>query len=399
MLIVQKYGGSSLANNDRVFNVANRIIDAHKQGHKLVVILSAQGNTTDKLIKKAYEINSSPSKRELDMLLSTGEQQSIALMSMAIQSLGYSSISLTGTQVGILTTSVYGDSRIKEVYTERINKELNNSNIVIVAGFQGENNQKDITTLGRGGSDTTAVAVAASLNADKCEIYTDVDGVYTADPRVVKNAKKLDIISYDEMLELANLGAKVLHNRSVEMAKKYNVPLVVKSSFTNEEGTTVREEKALEDNTVKGIAIDKKVARVTLVGLPNKTNVMFNIFSALASKNINMDTVSQNFMAENLLNVSFTIHIDDIDTALALLDERKSSLNYKSIDTKLEVAKLSVVGSGMDASSGVATKVFEALSDTDTKIDLVSTSEVKITVLVDEKYVDRLANIVHDKFF
>ncbi len=399
MLIVQKYGGSSLANNDRVFNVANRIIEAHKQGHKLVIILSAQGNTTDKLIKKAYEINSSPSKRELDMLLSTGEQQSIALMSMAIQSLGYSSISLTGNQVGILTTSVYGDSRIKEVYNERINQELEKNNIVIVAGFQGENNEKDITTLGRGGSDTTAVAVAASLKADKCEIYTDVDGVYTADPRIVKNAKKLSVISYDEMLELANLGAKVLHNRSVEMAKKYNVPLVVKSSFTNEEGTTVREEKALESNTVKGVAVDKKVARITLVGLPNKTNVMFNIFSSLSARNINMDTVSQNFTTDNTVNVSFTVHIDNIDETLTLLDERKSTLNYKSIDTKLEVAKLSVVGSGMDASSGVATKVFEALSDTDTKIDLVSTSEIKITVLLDEKYVDRLANIIHDKFF
>ncbi len=399
MLIVQKYGGSSLANNDRVFSVANRIIDTYKEGHKLVVILSAQGNTTDNLIKKAYEVNNSPSKRELDMLLATGEQQSIALMSMAIHSLGYPAVSLIGTQVGVLTTGVYGDSRIKEVYTERLEEELEKNNIVIVAGFQGESSDKNITTLGRGGSDTTAVAVAAAMNADKCEIFTDVNGVYTSDPRIVKNAKKLDTISYDEMLELANLGAKVLHNRSVEMAKKYNVPLVVKSSFTNDEGTTVREEKALEGNTVKGVAIDKKVARISLMGLPNKTNVMFNIFSALSSRNINMDTVSQTLTVENTINVSFTIHINNLDEALRLLNEKKMLLNYRCIDVKEDVAKLSVVGSGMDANSGVATKVFEALSDTDTKIDLVSTSEIKISVLIDEKYIDRLANIVHDKFF
>ncbi len=399
MLIVQKYGGSSLANNDRLFSVANRIIDAHKEGHKLVVILSAQGNTTDNLIKKAFEVNSTPSKRELDMLLSTGEQQSIALMTMAIQSLGYSAISLTGTQVGVLTTGVHGDSRIKEVYTERLKEEVGKNNIVIVAGFQGESSEKNITTLGRGGSDTTAVAIAAALNADKCEIFTDVNGVYTSDPRIVKNAKKLDTISYDEMLELANLGAKVLHNRSVEMAKKYKVPLVVKSSFTNDEGTTVREEKALEANTVKGVAIDKKVARISLMGLPNKTNIMFNIFGALSSRNINMDTVSQTLTTENTVNVSFTVHINNLEETLKLLDEKKMILNYKYIDTKEDVAKLSVVGSGMDANSGVATKVFEALSDTDTKIDLVSTSEIKISVLIDEKYIDRLANIIHDKFF
>ncbi len=399
MLIVQKYGGSSLANNGRVFNVANRIIDAHKEGHKLVVILSAQGNTTDNLIKKAYEVNNSPSKRELDMLLATGEQQSIALMSMAIHSLGYRAVSLIGTQVGVLTTGVYGDSRIKEVYTERLDEELEKNNIVIVAGFQGESSDKNITTLGRGGSDTTAVAVAAALNADKCEIFTDVNGIYTSDPRIVKNAKKLDTISYDEMLELANLGAKVLHNRSVEMAKKYSVPLVVKSSFTNDEGTTVREEKALEGNTVKGVAIDKKVARISLMGLPNKTNIMFNIFSALSPRNINMDTVSQTLTSENTINVCFTVHSNNLEEALILLEDKKMLLNYRCIDVKEDVAKLSVVGSGMDANSGIATKVFEALSDTDTKIDLVSTSEIKISVLIDEKYIDRLANIVHDKFF
>ncbi len=399
MLIVQKYGGSSLANNDRVFNVANRIIETYKEGHKVVVVLSAQGKTTDNLLKRAYEVNSNPSKRELDALLATGEQQSISLMCMALHSLGYNAVSLSGPQVGILTTSVYGDSRIKEVYTERINKELEKNNIVIVAGFQGENSEKDITTLGRGGSDTTAVAVAASLKADKCEIYTDVNGVYTADPRIVKNAKKLDSISYDEMLELANVGAKVLHNRSVEMAKKYNVTLVVKSSFTNEEGTTVCAEKGLENNTVNGLAIDKNVARVSVIGSENRADVMFNIFSALSEKNINVDIISQSIAEKNTVNISFTVERNTLEETVLALEEKKDTLKFKYIDTAKEVAKLSIVGSGMDASSGVATKLFQSLFDSNTAVDLVSTSEIKITVLIEDKVIDNVANIVHDKFF
>lgn len=398
-MIVQKYGGSSLANNDRIFNVANRIVEAYKKGNKLVVVLSAQGNTTDNLIKKAQEINKTPSKRELDMLIATGEQQSIALMTMAIQSLGHNAVSLTGSQVGILTTSVHGDSRIKEVYTERINQELDKNNIVIVAGFQGESNSKDITTLGRGGSDTTAVAIAASIKADICEIYTDVEGVYTADPRIVKNAKKLETISYDEMLELANLGAKVLHNRSVEMAKKYNVALLVKSSFTNAEGTIVREEKSVETNNIRGVAIDKKIAKMTLSGLENKTDVMYKVFSVLSQENINIDMINQVITEQNTVNVAFTFNINSLDDITKLIKDKKDILKYKTSDITEKVAKLSIVGSAMDAHSGVATKMFEALSETKTPVDLISTSEIKITVLVDEKYIDHLANVVHDKFF
>ena len=316
MLIVQKFGGSSVANKERIFNVAKRIIDTHNAGNDVVVVLSAQGDTTDELIEKAHEINPNASKRELDMLLSTGEQQSVALMAMAINSLGARAISLNAMQVGIDTTSTYGNARIKTISRGRIEHELDRKNIVIITGFQGVNKYEDITTLGRGGSDTSAVALAARLHADLCEIYTDVDGVYTADPRVVKDAKKLNEISYDEMLELASLGAKVLHNRSVEMAKKYNVKLVVRSSMSNAEGTVVKEECKVEKMLISGVAADKDVSRISLVGVKDRPGIAFEVFSLMAKEKISVDIIFQSIGRDDTKDISFTVAKNDLEAAV-----------------------------------------------------------------------------------
>lgn len=398
LLIVQKYGGSSVANPDRVFNVARRIIETYEKGNSVVVVLSAQGDTTDELIAKAHEINPNPSKREMDMLLSTGEQQSVALMAMAINSLGARAISLNAQQIGIDTTSNYSNARIKTIDTARLEHELERKNIVLVTGFQGVNKYDDITTLGRGGSDTSAVALAAKLHADLCEIYTDVDGVYTADPRIVKSAKKLDEISYDEMLELASLGAKVLHNRSVELAKKYNVKLVVRSSLTREEGTIVKEECNVERMLVSGVAADKDVSRISLIGIQDEPGKAFGVFTLLSKAKISVDIILQSIGRDNTKDISFTVAKSDLDAALKVLEENKERLTIKEIVHDDKAAKLSVVGAGMATNPGVASLMFEALYDANVNISMISTSEIKISVLIDEDDLEKAMIYVHDKF-
>jgi aspartate kinase len=379
-------------------NVARRITDAYKAGNSLVVAVSAQGDTTDDLIEKAKEINPNASKREMDMLLSTGEQISISLLAMAIEKLGYPVVSLTGWQCGMHTDSRYGAARIRRIDTERLQNELDKKRIVIVAGFQGINKYDDITTLGRGGSDTSAVALAAALHADVCEIYTDVDGVYTADPRFVKNAFKLDDISYDEMLELASLGANVLHNRSVEMAKKYNVKLAVKSSLNDHEGTYVKEVNKVEKMLVRGVTRDNDVARISLCGVENTPGKAFTIFSLLAKKGISVDLIIQSIGDGNTKDVSFTVAEGDLPTALEVLDENKDVINAREIKTSTDVSKVSIVGAGMVNNAGVAAMMFEALYNAHINISMIATSEIKISVLVDRKDAESAVVAIHDKF-
>ena len=398
MLIVQKYGGSSVANAERMKNVAKRIIAAYDAGHKVVVTLSAQGNTTDDLTKKASELSERPSKREMDVLLATGEQQSVALMAMTIQNMGRPAKSLIAPQIELLTNSEHGNAKIKKINRQRILHELENNNIVIAAGFQGINKKGDITTLGRGGSDTTAVALAAVLRAEVCEIYTDVEGVYTADPRVVRNAKKLPEISYDEMLELATLGAQVLHNRSVELAKKYGVELVVRSSLCDAPGTIVKEVTKMEKMIVNGLAIDKNICSVSIIGIPNTPGKAFRIFSLLANKNICVDIILQSIGRDATKDITVTVRKDDLKETLKALEESKKVLGYESISYDEKIAKLSVVGAGMETNSGVAALMFEALYDANINVNMISTSEIKISVLIDEKDIEAAANYVHDKF-
>lgn len=398
MLIVKKFGGSSVANKERIFNVARRCIEDYKEGHDVVVVLSAMGDTTDDLLSLAQTINPKAKKRELDMLLTTGEQVSVSLMAMAMQSLDVPAVSLNAFQVRMHSTSRYGNARFKRVETERILHELDSRKIVIVTGFQGVNKYDDVTTLGRGGSDTTAVALAAVLHADKCEIYTDVDGVYTADPRVVKNARKIDTITYDEMLELASLGARVLHNRSVEMAKKYNVELVVRSSLNRSEGTVVKEAKGVEKLLVTGVAADKNTARISVIGVEDKPGIAFRIFDTLAKNNINVDIILQSVGREGTKDISFTVASDDLEAAIRTLEENKERLTIKDITWNEDVAKLSVVGAGMMSNPGVAAKMFESLYNSRVNINMISTSEIRITVLVPKKDIDKAMNAVHDGF-
>ena len=398
MLIVQKYGGSSVANAERVFNVAKRIMRTRMEGNDVVVVLSAQGKTTDGLIAKAKEINAKPSRREMDMLLSTGEQQSVALMAMAISAIGGRAVSLNAAQVGIETTNTYSNARIRHIHTERIENELDEGSIVLVTGFQGVNAIGDTTTLGRGGSDTSAVALAAALNADMCEIYTDVEGVYTADPRVVPDAVKLDEISYDEMLELASLGAKVLHSRSVEVAKKYNVKLVVRSSMSEAEGTEVKEDVKMERMLVSGVAADKKVSRISIMGINDEPGKAFEVFSLMAKEKVSVDIILQSTGADGKQNISFTIGEDDLDIALKALEKNKERLTAREIVHDENTAKLSIVGAGMATNPGVAAMFFEAMYDAGVNIQMISTSEIKITVLIAKDDVDAAMVAVHDKF-
>ena len=399
-LIVQKFGGSSVADTARIRNVARIITETYRKGNNVVVVLSAQGDTTDDLIAKAEEINPGASRREMDMLLATGEQISISLCAMAIEALGYPVISLTGWQAGMLTNSAYGSARIKRIRTDRIQTELDARKIVLVAGFQGINKYDDITTLGRGGSDTSAVALAASLHADLCQIYTDVDGVYTADPRSVTGARKLEEITYDEMLELASLGAQVLHNRSVEMAKRYNVNLEVLSSFSGNPGTKVKEVvKTMEKTHVSGVAKDKNVARLALVGLADEPGIAFKIFSLLAKKKINVDIILQSIGRNSSKDISFTVARSDAEEARAILEENRDYIGFQSIEVNTQVAKVSIVGAGMVNNSGVACKMFEALSSAGINISMISTSEIKVSVLVDERDADRAVQAIHDRFF
>ena len=399
-LIVQKFGGSSVADADRVRNVARIITETYRRGHGVVVVLSAQGDTTDDLIAKAAEINPKGSKREMDMLLSTGEQISCALCAMAIEAMGYPVVSLTGWQAGIQSNSTYGNARIKRVMTERIQNELDRRSIVIVTGFQGINKYGDITTLGRGGSDTSAVALAAALHADLCQIYTDVDGVYTADPRLVPGAQKLEQITFDEMLELATLGAQVLHNRSVEMAKRYNVNLEVLSSFSGHPGTKVKEVvKTVEKSHVSGIAKDKNVARLALVGLEDEPGIAFRIFSLLAKGKINVDIILQSIGREDKKDISFTVAKSDTEAAKKILEENREYIGFDHIDVNDNIAKVSIVGAGMINNPGVAAGMFEALYSAGINIHMISTSEIKVSVLVDLEDADRAVRVTHDKFF
>ncbi len=397
-LIVQKFGGSSVANAERVMNVAKIVTDTYAQGNDVVVVVSAQGDTTDDLIDKAKEINPGASKREMDMLLSAGEQISIALLAMAIEKLGYHVCSLLGWQAGFSTNSVYGSARIKKVDTERIKLELSKKNIVVVAGFQGLNKYDDITTLGRGGSDTSAVAIAASMHADRCQIYTDVDGVYTADPRKVKGAVKLDEITYDEMLELATLGAQVLNNRSVEMAKKYNVIVEVLSSLTRAPGTIVKEKVKMEKMLVRGVTKDTNVARISVIGVPNVPGIAYKIFGKLAAKNINIDIILQSVGRNDTKDITFTTSKDNAQLAIETLKglELLSNITIECDDEN--VAKVSIVGAGMETHPGVAAKMFEALFEADINIQMISTSEIKISVLIDAKDADDAVAAIHDAF-
>ena len=399
MLIVQKYGGSSVADAECIKRVAKRITDNYSKGNKMVVVLSAQGDTTDELYAKAKELNDNASRRELDMLVTTGEQQSVALMAMAIHKLGYPAISLTANQVGIHSTSTYGNARIKNIETSRITSELDRNNIVLVAGFQGVNRYGDVTALGRGASDTTAVAIAAVLGADLCEILTDVAGVYTANPRVVKNAIKLKEISYEEMLELASLGVQVLHNRAVEMAKRHRVRLVVRSSLTEEEGTLVKEEvPGMEKLYVSGIAVDDKIARISIVGIEDRPGMAYQIFSLLAKKKISVDIILQSIGRNATNDISFTIDKENLQSSMEVLEANKDSIGYDMLSYDDNIAKLSIVGAGMASNPGVASMMFEALYDCGVNINMISTSEIKISVLIEKKNIEKAMISVHDKF-
>ena len=398
MLIVKKFGGTSVADKDRIYNVAQRCIEDYREGHDVVVVLSAMGDTTDDLISLAKTINPEPKKRELDMLMTTGEQVSVALMAMAMDAMHVPAVSLNAFQVKMNSTSRYGNARFKSIDTKRIRHELDSRKIVIVTGFQGVNKYEDITTLGRGGSDTTAVALAAVLHADKCEIYTDVDGVYTADPRVVKTARKLEAITYDEMLELATLGAKVLHNRSVEMAKKYGVELVVRSSLNRSEGTIIKEKVKMEKMLITGVAADKNTARISVIGVEDKPGIAFRIFNTLAANNINVDIILQSVGREGTKDISFTVAEDELKRALEILEEHKEALTIQEITYNAKVAQISVVGAGMMSNPGVAAKMFESLYNSRININMISTSEIRITVLIDEKDIEEAMNAVHEGF-
>ena len=398
-LIVQKFGGSSVADRDRIFNVAGIATRTFSDGNDVIVVVSAQGDTTDELMAKASEINRNPTTREMDMLLSTGEQISISLLAMAIQSLGFPVVSLTGWQMGLRTDSNHSSARIKSLTNTRIQEELSNRKIVIVAGFQGINKSYDITTLGRGGSDTTAVALAAQLRADLCQIYTDVDGVYTADPRKIKNAKKLDHISYDEMLELATMGAQVLHNRSVELAKRYNVNLEVLSSFSGQPGTIVKENDQMEKMLVRGIAKDDDVAVIELIDVRDIPGIAFKVFSLIANKKISVDMILQSTGRNGNRDISFTIAKGNVDAAVKALDELKPVLGFSEVSVNEDVAKISLVGTGMINNAGIAAGMFEALSNSDINIQMISSSEIKISVLIDKKDADRAIQAIHDQFF
>ncbi|MBO7519654.1 MAG: aspartate kinase [Clostridia bacterium] len=398
-LIVKKFGGTSVADKDRIFNVANIIVEDYKKGNEVIAVVSAQGDTTDDLILKAKEINGSgPSKREMDMLLTAGEQISAALLAMAIEKLDCPVISLLGWQAGFNTDSNHGIARIKQIKTDRMKAELAKKNIIIVAGFQGINKYDDLTTLGRGGSDTSAVAIAAALHADRCQIYTDVDGVYTADPRKINDAQKLSEITYDEMLELATLGAQVLNNRSVEMAKKYSVELEVLSSLEKKEGTIVRENTKMEKMLIRGVTNDKNVASISVIGLKDLPGVAFKLFNKLAQYKINVDMILQSIGRGGTKDITFTVARDQSESAIEAIESLKTIFEYQSLTKDDKVSKVSIVGAGMESHPGVAAKMFEALYDADINIRMIATSEIRISVLIDESDTQKAVQAVHDAF-
>lgn len=399
MLVVKKFGGSSVKDAECLRRVAQNVVDTYREGNDVVVVVSAQGDTTDELIAKGVEINPKGSKREMDMLMSAGEQISISLLAMAIEAIGCPAISLLGWQAGFNTTSVYSAARIRRVDTERIRNCLDQKKIVVVAGFQGINKYDDITTLGRGGSDTSAVAIAAAMKADLCQIFTDVDGVYTADPRKVPGAFKLDEITYDEMLELATLGAQVLNNRSVEMAKKYNVELEVRSSIRNVPGTTVKEVTKMEKMLIKSVAKDTDVASVMIVGLPDEPGIAFKVFSRVANAHINVDIILQSVGRDGTKDITFTVPGGKGEAAVEALKEYCDMVGAKSVSTDNSFAKVSIVGAGMETHEGVAATMFEALSDSKINIAMISTSEIKVSALIPREDADRAVAAIHAKFF
>lgn len=398
MLYVKKFGGTSVANKERIMNVAKRLEKDYRAGHKQVVVLSAMGDSTDDLIALAKDINPDAPKREMDMLLATGEQTSVALMAMALAGMGIPAVSLNALQIPMNTNSTYSNARLKSIKCERIHNELEAGKIVVITGFQGVNKYGDLTTLGRGGSDTTAVALAAELNADACEIYTDVDGVYTADPRLVKEAQKLSEITYDEMLELATLGAQVLHNRSVELAKKYTVPLVVRSSLNENEGTIVKEDTEVEKMLVSGVAVDKNVARIAVIGVENTPGIAFKIFDVLAREKINVDVILQSIGRDGTKDISFTVETGDAAAAVDVLKKNQKRLTIQKVEEEEDVAKVSIVGAGMQSNPGIAAKMFEALYNCGVNIRMISTSEIRVTVLIDKEDAEKAVKSVHEKF-
>ena len=398
-LIVQKFGGSSVRDAQRIRNVAGIIAETYLEGNDVLVVLSAQGDTTDDLIAKAEEINSHPSKREMDMLLSTGEQISVALCAMALESMGLPCVSLTAWQVGIQTTAVHGDARIKRIDSERVQAELDQHRIVLITGFQGMDRAGDVTTLGRGGSDTSAVALAAAFRAKLCQIYTDVDGVYTADPRIVPNARHLDEITYDEMLELASQGAGVLHNRSVELAKKFRVDLEVLSSLERKPGTKVKEVTKVEKTTIAGVAKDTSIARIALIGLRHNPGVAFQVFDLLSKHNINVDLILQSIGREDSKDISFTVHEKDLEDAQEILTENQEVLCFDHIEVDGNIGKVSIVGAGLMTNCGMAARMFEALYEAGINIQMINTSEIRVSVLLDEADANMAVQAIHDKFF
>ena len=398
-LIVQKFGGSSVRDAQRIRNVAGIIAETYLEGNDVLVVLSAQGDTTDDLIAKAEEINSHPSKREMDMLLATGEQISVALCAMALESMGLPCVSLTAWQVGIQTTAVHGDARIKRIDSERVQAELDQHRIVLITGFQGMDRAGDVTTLGRGGSDTSAVALAAAFRAKLCQIYTDVDGVYTADPRIVPNARHLDEITYDEMLELASQGAGVLHNRSVELAKKFRVDLEVLSSLERKPGTKVKEVTKVEKTTIAGVAKETSIARIALIGLRHNPGGAFQVFDLLSKHNINVDLILQSIGREDSKDISFTVHEKDLEDAQEILTENQEVLCFDHIEVDGNIGKVSIVGAGLMTNCGMAARMFEALYEAGINIQMINTSEIRVSVLLDEGDVDRAVRAIHAKFF
>lgn len=398
-LIVQKFGGTSVGNVERILNVAGCVKEETDRGNQVVVVVSAMGKTTDQLVNMAKEISGQPSKREMDMLLATGEQVTISLLAMALKEKGLEAVSYTGWQAGIVTEPVHGNARITKINTEAIEGELNQGKVVIVAGFQGITESGDITTLGRGGSDTTAVALAAALNADKCDIYTDVTGVFTTDPRYIPSARKLLSISYDEMLELANLGAGVLHPRAVEFAKNYQVRLEVRSSMEKVEGTIIEGEATMEQNlVVRGVAFEDEITRVTVLGLSNSLTSLSTIFTTLASNQINVDIIIQSTTETGASNLSFSIHTKDWLETLNVLEDNKSELSYEQLDAENKLAKVSIVGSGMISNPGVAAQMFEVLAANNIAIKMVSTSEIKVSAVIEEKHMHKAVEVLHEAF-
>ena len=397
-LIVQKYGGSSVANVERIKRVARRIVETKEKGKKVVVVVSAMGDTTDDLICLAKRINEHPPSREMDMLLATGEQVSSSLLAMAIQALGHDVVSLTGAQCGIVTSNVHKKARINDINTHRMEKELAAGKIIIVAGFQGVNENKDITTLGRGGSDTSAVALAAALEAELCEIYTDVDGVYTADPRIVKDASKIHEISYEEVLEMASTGAKVLHPRSVELAEKFKVPLVVRSSYNHNEGTIIKEDVIMEKVLVRGVSLDENIAKISIFEVPDQPGIAFHLFSALAKANIHVDMIVQNVNRTAVNDISFTIDVEELQEAVTVAQKFAFEVKAQKVEYDQGVAKLSVIGTGIVANAEIASKFFEALFELGINIQTISTSEIKISCLIDKERGKEAMVYIHKKF-